>query len=101
MSATVPSTWPTIDTAPVDGTPILVFANLWNQDVQQMVPQQCVGYCRNGVWFLSGTQDYPVVIQPVQWQPLGPPPPVQATVSLPVSDAPADPGSSGDDSSAN
>lgn len=70
------SEWPPIETAPKDGTPIVLFGTLWNDPAQR--PRACVSWyclrCEDSPahalgWFFSAP-GYTNGFNPSHWMPL-------------------------------
>lgn len=63
--------WQPIETAPTDGTPVLLFARAKHAPASAPV----IGWCVNGEWVeCCFTPNHPVGIVPSRWMPLPDPP---------------------------
>ena len=70
--------WQPIETAPKDGTPILLYCEEWNFDWHGDDKKPIIAVCRSGrggAFFIDNTVYYETqALRPTHWMPLPPPP---------------------------
>lgn len=71
------SEWQPIETAPRDGTPVL----LTNGDTMEVGGWQEGWRGKPGTFWCQGCDEYPVCINATHWMPLPPPPPLKTVDS--------------------